>query len=675
MWRFSEMKRFGINLVVTGLVLASCPGFNATSHAGEKKVIVRGVGPAYEQVGKLAVMHAGRVKPLDTVAREEVKQVYSREKIKLHDGSNEVVETWASVAAFLDWTVRPEYWDDQPFILVDYLPLRRLILQGAIRSNLKELAARDSTPADDRAQLTTLVELSEISSEALSDYLKTSKLPKDDLVAVKELAGKLGEEHKWLTPREIESAQIDHKGHLHEFMDWAQELQEQKRKFDANPKSTDRLTEIERRAIDVGHRLLTYSAYSGDRVNPAGLVRVMPRPSRPKALAYVGKVLKKARETRDQNAHSPIELDTLNALVTYWNDVPRDDRHDPGENAQFDEKFATWLNESSVWLPLKVILKTSPEELVEAGYPEAEVRAFLTAYRELEHAESLKPGEVSEASASAMLASSRSLGQAVSRAKYPTAAMIERETHFNSANPFWQAPIAYGAALGLLAISLGFVAGRHTVVGRAGHALYLMGMIALAAGIALEIYGFSLRIRISGWAPVTNMYETVIWVALVAAVLSLVFELIYRKTFSALAGSAVALLGTITAVNVPLLDPSIRSLQPVLRSNFWLTIHVLTIVSSYAAFGLAWMLGLIAMGYYLTAVYKRSPSLMELAWLLLPGVGLVAAGSLGALAFAGGTSGRWGVSDVMYFGFVFVAAIGGILALASVIAVAGEVLN
>ena len=73
----------------------------------------------------------------------------------------------------------------------------------------------------------------------------------------------------------------------------------------------------------------------------------------------------------------------------------------------------------------------------------------------------------------------------------------------------------------------------------------------------------------------TNMYETVIWVALVAAVLSLILEMIYRKVFIALAGSAVALLGTITAANVPLLDPSIKSLQPVLRSNFWLSTHVL----------------------------------------------------------------------------------------------------
>ena len=54
--------------------------------------------------------------------------VFGRETIKLHDADNEVVETWGPVGAFLDWMVRPEFWDDQPFILVDYLPLRQVIL-------------------------------------------------------------------------------------------------------------------------------------------------------------------------------------------------------------------------------------------------------------------------------------------------------------------------------------------------------------------------------------------------------------------------------------------------------------------------------------------------------------------------------------------------------------------
>ena len=55
--------------------------------------------------------------------------------------------------------------------------------------------------------------------------------------------------------------------------------------------------------------------------------------------------------------------------------------------------------------------------------------------------------------------SSRKLGEAVNPGHYPTLATIERETYFNAINPFWQAPFAYGLALALLAVSLGFVAG------------------------------------------------------------------------------------------------------------------------------------------------------------------------------------------------------------------------
>ena len=136
--------------------------------------------------------------------------------------------------------------------------------------------------------------------------------------------------------------------------------------------------------------------------------------------------------------------------------------------------------------------------------------------------------------------------------------------------------------------------------------LYWAGMLGFVAGIVLEVYGFYLRIAISGWAPVTNMYETVIWVAMITSMIGLVLELISRKVYPALAASGVALLATILAANVPAArSRTSGSLQPVLRSNYWLTIHVLTIVSSYAAFALALGLGLLAIGFYLTATYRR----------------------------------------------------------------------
>jgi ABC-type transport system involved in cytochrome c biogenesis permease subunit len=171
------------------------------------------------------------------------------------------------------------------------------------------------------------------------------------------------------------------------------------------------------------------------------------------------------------------------------------------------------------------------------------------------------------------------------------------------------------------------------------------------------------------------MYETVIWVAMVAAVLSFVFELIYRRVYSALAGSAVALLGTITAANVALLDPSIKSLQPVLRSNLWLTIHVLTEVSSYAAFGVAWFLGLVATLYYLTATYRRSPRFTELALLPLAGLVVAVLGGAGVAASYGMFGTGWMIGDTLFLVFAIPALAGEMAVLAGVLALGAEVVN
>jgi ABC-type transport system involved in cytochrome c biogenesis permease subunit len=48
-----------------------------------------------------------------------------------------------------------------------------------------------------------------------------------------------------------------------------------------------------------------------------------------------------------------------------------------------------------------------------------------------------------------------------------------------------------------------------------------------------------------------------------------------------------------------ILDPTLQPLEPVLRSNFWLTVHVLTITISYSAFFVAFCLGDVGLFYYL----------------------------------------------------------------------------
>jgi cytochrome c-type biogenesis protein CcsB len=122
----------------------------------------------------------------------------------------------------------------------------------------------------------------------------------------------------------------------------------------------------------------------------------------------------------------------------------------------------------------------------------------------------------------------------------------------------------------------------------------------ILGGFFLQAVAFVLRVYVSGRAPVTNMYETVIWVALGTMVFAMVFEAKYRSGYFFLAAAPLASIVLIISDLAPvILDRSIQPLQPVLRNNFWLTVHVLTVTLSYGAFLLATGLAHVRLGRYL----------------------------------------------------------------------------
>jgi ABC-type transport system involved in cytochrome c biogenesis permease subunit len=168
---------------------------------------------------------------------------------------------------------------------------------------------------------------------------------------------------------------------------------------------------------------------------------------------------------------------------------------------------------------------------------------------------------------------------------YPARSALEFELFYQEFHPFRWAAWFYGAALVVLALTFGW---RQ----REGYAL---GWLLVIVGFAFQITGFTMRVIISGRPPVTNMYETVIWVAAIVVLFAIILEAIYRSRYLLLAATPAAILSLILADAQPtVLDPAIHPLVPVLRHNTWLIIHVLTIVSSYAAFLLALVLGHIA---------------------------------------------------------------------------------
>jgi ABC-type transport system involved in cytochrome c biogenesis permease subunit len=70
-------------------------------------------------------------------------------------------------------------------------------------------------------------------------------------------------------------------------------------------------------------------------------------------------------------------------------------------------------------------------------------------------------------------------------------------------------------------------------------------------------------------------------------------------------GAAIAVLAGCAGYYVPVFDPSIKSLMPILRHSFWLAVHVMTIIASYGAGALAWALSNVSLGYFLFGRYRR----------------------------------------------------------------------
>lgn len=173
---------------------------------------------------------------------------------------------------------------------------------------------------------------------------------------------------------------------------------------------------------------------------------------------------------------------------------------------------------------------------------------------------------------------------------YPSDFVLAREAHFNHFHPFAKAWQLYGLAFIAMLISLWVKPWN----------IYWTAMGLFSTGIAVQTYGFFLRMQIAGRPPVTNMYESVVWVGFGIAAIALTFELITRNRYYILAAAPLSVMCLLLADSLPaVLDPSISPLVPVLRDNFWLSIHVPTIALSYASFALAMGLGHVAIGNYL----------------------------------------------------------------------------
>ncbi|MCC7443008.1 MAG: cytochrome c biogenesis protein CcsA [Bdellovibrionales bacterium] len=184
-------------------------------------------------------------------------------------------------------------------------------------------------------------------------------------------------------------------------------------------------------------------------------------------------------------------------------------------------------------------------------------------------------------------------------------------------------------------------------------ATFAMG--AALAGLLFHVAGFTMRIWISGRAPVSNMYESVIWVSFGAILFSLIIYFVQKQKQAVLMATSTAVSGIILLAadaSPAVMDPTIQPLVPVLRSNFWLMVHVLTITLGYAAFALTFGLGNVTLAHFLrykgpgkpAGLDKKINSVNQLSYRAMQiGVVLLAAGTILGGVWADYSWGRfWG---------------------------------
>jgi ABC-type transport system involved in cytochrome c biogenesis permease subunit len=154
---------------------------------------------------------------------------------------------------------------------------------------------------------------------------------------------------------------------------------------------------------------------------------------------------------------------------------------------------------------------------------------------------------------------------------------VEMEASYYRADWFMNAMVFYFLATFL---SIGMVMGS----GKTGKVFKWLTALSTSAGLIVSVIAITQRCYIMQRPPIGNLYDTIIFICTLVIALALVIEFLTRKRFALavapLAGVLLILLARKFEVGEAKdhMDP----LVAVLNSNYWLTIHVITVTAGYA---------------------------------------------------------------------------------------------
>ncbi len=135
--------------------------------------------------------------------------------------------------------------------------------------------------------------------------------------------------------------------------------------------------------------------------------------------------------------------------------------------------------------------------------------------------------------------------------------------------------------------------------------LVQLSALIIVGLFAYHSVGLGIRWYISGHAPWSNGYESMIYISWATMLFGLVLG---RKSPLTLASTAFVTSILLMIAHWNWMDPSIGNLVPVLDS-YWLMVHVAIIVASYGPFAISMILGMVSLILYILTTNKNKKKL------------------------------------------------------------------
>jgi cytochrome c-type biogenesis protein CcsB len=168
----------------------------------------------------------------------------------------------------------------------------------------------------------------------------------------------------------------------------------------------------------------------------------------------------------------------------------------------------------------------------------------------------------------------------------PSESKIKFEILLNKMNIFSRLGKIYGL-IGLLVLIMFFALIFNPKIGYKWPIRIAFGTLSIC--FILHLIGLGMRWYVSGRAPWSNGYESMIYIAFTTMLAGLIFS---RKSLGGMAATAILASTILMVAGLSWLDPEITPLVPVLKS-YWLTIHVSLEAGSYGFLMLAAIIGIL----------------------------------------------------------------------------------